>query len=211
MAWLTRSLLLLWASSTMGFTQEVPWLLAPKAFPLHQESNDTADATPDGVDNPGLHEPNIFFDPDDITTRPWYSLPIDLELHGRFDLTWFHFESDQNLDGSDEDFFNTFNPALNIYWTLDERFSLRTEIEFEGDEGRFELDQLILRTELPEIAGSADLGITYVPFGLERFFYSSTTIPSSIAPPPSAVSSQAPTLTWERFCAENTSWTPVGE
>lgn len=133
-------------------------------------------------DDPSAAADNPFFEVEDIEESFLDSLPF--ELHGRFDLTHGRFEDERNVDGSEEEFLQSVNPALSLTFDVTERLRLLAELELDGVEGELELDQMLLRIDTPPVGGNIDLGIGYVPFGIERRYYSSATNPLIDRPSP---------------------------
>ncbi|MCA8960856.1 MAG: hypothetical protein KDC38_10100 [Planctomycetes bacterium] len=111
-------------------------------------------------------------------------------LHGRADLTFWRFESSRNVDGFDEEELNALSPALWLEARLDERNSAVAELELDGQDGRIELDTLFYRWETSPLgrpspwSGRFDIGVNYIPFGLERRYYSPAANPLVDRPSP---------------------------
>lgn len=131
-----------------------------------------------GADNP-------FFDVGDLVEEEAYPR---LTVSGRVDVTWWHFESSKNVDGYKRNDLNLLSPALSFAYHHDERLSAHTELEFDGQEGELEIDNLFLRYA-PRTASSAwdfefDLGSEYIPFGIERYYYSPVSNPLVDRPSP---------------------------
>ena len=122
---------------------------------------------------------NPFFSADDLVGAPPVST---LQLHGRLDLTYGHFEDSRNLDGFDRDFINTLSSALYLSWDPVDRVRLLAEVEFEGVDSEVVVDQALIR--FGERPRRIDFGISYVPFGLERRFYAPSNNPLVDRPSP---------------------------
>lgn len=135
----------------------------------------TPPPTPQAGENP-------YFDLDDLEEGPLESLPF--ELHGRADVTWAHFGDSRNVNGFDRNFFNTLSPALSLQWEPIAGYRLITEIEYSGREGKAELDQLVAEVDFWDGRGQLGLGRTYIPFGIERHFYSPASNPLVDRPSP---------------------------
>ncbi|MGE3163918.1 MAG: hypothetical protein AB7O52_03365 [Planctomycetota bacterium] len=125
---------------------------------------------------------NPYFELEDLDESPLAGLPFD--VHARADLTVAHFGDSRNVDGYDRNFVNTLSPALSARWEPYEGYRLLTEIEYSGRDGKLEVDQLLVEADF--LAGRARLGtgLTYVPFGIERRFYSPVSNPLVDRPSP---------------------------
>ncbi|MFQ5653662.1 MAG: hypothetical protein ACE5GW_02890 [Planctomycetota bacterium] len=126
-------------------------------------------------------DPNPFFSIEDIPP-PRGRVPV--EVHGRIDLTLLHFDDRRNVDGFPRHRVDLLSPAVSLEWNPLPRLFLRTEVEYDGLDSKVELDQLLMRTDIPQLGGYLDVGLTYVPFGIERFYYSPPTNPLVDRPSP---------------------------
>lgn len=159
----------------------VAWAVASPAW---GGEDPLADPPADSTSQSDREEPvpvNPYFQLEDLPAAPAES---PLEVHGRFDVTVGFFESRSNVDGFDRDFIDVLNPAIYLSYSLVPRLRAVVEIEYEGQDGEIDVDQMLLELDVPEIGGSVDFGVNYVPFGVERFYYSSTTNPLVDRPSP---------------------------
>lgn len=146
------------------------WATAPSHARDDQEGR-AAEETPAGE----------YFLPADVA-GPLDLLPLRVQL--RLDLTYVHFEDSDNLDEFDGDDLLPLNPALRLEYELDESFRLVSELEYEGHDHSFDLDELFLRAESEALHSRVDLGVNVIPFGIERFFDSPVTNPFVDRPSP---------------------------
>lgn len=125
---------------------------------------------------------NPFFELDDLAVRPfdWRRIRIG----GRADVTFGRFENKENVDRYDRSFLHTLSPALSAFWEFYPQYNIVIELELDGKEGLVELDQLYVAREIPAANGALKLGLDYIPFGIERRFYSPATNPLVDRPSP---------------------------
>ncbi len=133
---------------------------------------------------PAQSDPPPFFDVEDIS-EPESEDPF--QIHGRFDLTYWHFENSSNIDRFEQEEVNLISPALSLSYRLTSHLKVATEIEFDGLSGELEIDNLYVRGETATSHGfmfRTDLGVHYIPFGIERRYYSPATNPLVDRPSP---------------------------
>ncbi len=141
------------------------------------------DPSADGDGSGGFELGDDGFDIDevDLDEDPWW------ELHGRGSLiSAFYPKSDERtVDGVTGHTFSLSSIAIFLGLRITDDLWVKTEVEYVGEDGgEIELDLAVLEWEAVEKLLTVSVGINYVPFGVERFYYAPNRNPLIDRPAP---------------------------
>ena len=94
------------------------------------------------------------------------------QFHGRLDLTYVYFGDSRNVDDYRRSQIFPLSPGLYGEYEFTRGVFAVAEIEWDGREEEFEVDQAVLRFDLIDELLTLRVGRYYFPFGLERQYYS---------------------------------------
>ena len=120
------------------------------------------------VEGEKTDEDEVFLKLDEIDVRevrPW-------TLRLRADATFAFFESENNVEGFEEEQVISWNPAVYSEWRFTDALALALEVDYDGIIEQLGSDQAHVRFEALKDLLTLKVGRNYFPFGLEKSYYS---------------------------------------